>query len=303
MSASLTDRRGASSTFAALVEAMRPRQWTKSLVVFAPLIFSGRVNDPDSVLAVVPLFVALCLASSASYLFNDVRDREADGVHPLKRARPVASGRLGPVLAFSAAAMLAIGALLLALSASAAVAAWLVAFLALQGAYTLVLRRLAVVDVAGIAASFLLRVQIGAVTLGLSASPMMLASAGLLAVFLALGKRRHELLLLDESTAHRTSLTGLDAASLDRALLILAVATVVAYGAWSFEPGYRQAAAFLPLSTIPVAAGLARYLYLVHRRSAGGSPEDVLITDIPLLVILLSWGALLALALYVIPGR
>lgn len=285
-------------TFRALFASTRPRQWTKNLVVFAPAIFSGLVAKPQVAGRASVAFLALCLASGAVYLMNDVHDRDRDAHHPEKRQRAIASGRLSARTALIAAAALAAAALGAGLLVGAQTAGWVAAFLALQIVYTFVARSIAYVDAVCISSGFVVRVAAGGAAVGVPLSAWMLVNAALLAFLLALGKRRHEVLVLESAYAHRPAAAGYRRDALEAVLRVTAFATVFAYGAWTFFPGYMRPTAALTASTLFVALGVLRYLVLVHRDGLGGSPEELLLTDAPLIVDLVAWGVTLAFALY-----
>ena len=276
---------------AALVAAMRPRQWTKNLLLFAGTVFAAELGDGTRWVEAIAAFVAYCAASSAAYLLNDVRDAAADRMHPVKRARPVASGRVSPGVALGTSAVLALLALAVTAGLGAASLACMVAFLALQGAYSLWLKSVELVDVLAIAALFVLRAAAGAIAVDVRISPWLLVCTFLLALFLGLAKRRAELRL--EITA-RPALAGYSAAVLDRLLALVALATVVVYAAYTVV-AYDS---LLLVATVPlVAFGLTRYLRLLRTEGMGEEPEAVLVTDLPILVTVGVWAAACAVAI------
>ncbi len=270
---------------------MRPRQWTKNLLLFAGIVFAAELGDGGRWVAAVAAFVAYCAASSAAYLVNDVRDAAADRLHPVKRARPVASGRVSPGVALGAATALALLALGMAAALGPASLACMLAFLALQGAYSLRLKSVELVDVLAIAALFVLRAAAGAIAVDVRISPWLLVCTFLLALFLALAKRRAELRL---ELGARPALAGYSARALDVLLGIVAVVTVVVYAAytlWAYD-------SLLLVATVPlVAFGLVRYLRLLRAHGLGEEPEAVLVTDLPILVTVAVWAAACAVAI------
>ncbi|HET7035239.1 MAG TPA: decaprenyl-phosphate phosphoribosyltransferase [Thermomicrobiaceae bacterium] len=284
----------------ALLEAARPRQWTKNLIVFAPLVFAGDLLHLASLLRVGAAFVLFCLASAAVYLFNDARDAEADRRHPLKQQRPVAAGRLAPGTALRASGLLALVALGAAALLNPRLAAVLAGYGLLMAIYTLWLKRLVLLDVLAIAGGFVLRAAAGAVVIGVPLSLWLYACTVLLSLFLGFGKRRHELALLRVAAgAHRRNLDAYAPALLDRLIVLTAAATILVYTL------YTLAATTLPanhamLLTVPlVLFGLGRYLYLVYAQGHGGAPERVLLEDWPLLLSVLLWGAAAIAVLYI----
>ena len=278
---------------AALV-ALRPRQWTKNLLLFAGIIFAAQLGDPGRWLSAVTAFVAYCAASSAAYLVNDVRDAAADRRHPVKRARPIARGELDERTALGLAAVLALGAIALAATLGPAFLACLGGFLGLQAAYSLRLKAIELVDVLSIAALFVLRAAAGAIAVSVVISQWLLLCTFLLALFLALGKRRAELAL--DGVHARPALAGYTPALVDQLLAVVAAATIGAYAAYSLTAHDSR----WLLATVPfVVYGLFRYLLLLHRRGLGEEPDALLVQDVPLLVTVVAWAATCALVLAV----
>jgi 4-hydroxybenzoate polyprenyltransferase len=286
---------------APLLVAMRPRQWAKNLVLFAPLVFALRATDPASAARALVGFVAFCLLASASYVANDIADRERDRLHPEKRRRPVAAGEIS--LGAAAGASLALGLAGLALSAALGPAflACAAGYLVLQAAYSAFLKRVAVVDVFAIAAGFVLRVVAGAAAIDVPISNWLYLCTLLLALFLALEKRRAELVLLGgEAGSHRGILASYSVPLLDQLVTIVAGTTVLAYTLYTLAPDTVQKFGTDRLKlTIPfVLFGIFRYLYLVHREGEGGQPERVLFQDRATQVNLLAYIGVVAWAIY-----
>jgi len=280
---------------AALLVAMRPRQWLKNLLLFAGLVFAAELGDGSRWLRAVAAFAVYCAASSAAYLVNDVRDTEADRAHPTKRFRPVASGELSPRHALAAAAALGGAAILVAAVLGRDSLLLLVGFLVLQLLYSTWLKHVVLVDVLAIAVLFVIRAAAGAVAIDVTVSGWLLVCTGLLALFLALNKRRGELAEGGDGSSRRV-LRRYDVRLLDRLVVGVGVATLVVYAAYTVT-GTRPP--LFPLTVVPVAFGLARYLFLVRRRAAGQEPEKVLVGDPPILVATLVWAALAATLLAV----
>jgi 4-hydroxybenzoate polyprenyltransferase len=280
-----------SPAVAALV-AMRPRQWTKNLLLFAGIIFAAKLGDPARWLAAVTAFVAYCAASSAAYLVNDVRDAESDRLHPVKRSRPIARGELSPQVALALAGALALAAVVLAGMLGPMSLACLAAFVALQAAYSLGLKAFELVDVLAIAGLFVLRASAGAIAVDVRISEWLLLCTFLLALFVALGKRRAELGL--DGVRARPALDGYSVALVDQLLGIVAAATIAAYTGYALAAhDTRWLVATVPL----VVYGLFRYLLLLHRRGLGEEPESLLVEDLPLLVTVAVWAAACAVIL------
>jgi 4-hydroxybenzoate polyprenyltransferase len=267
--------------------AMRPRQWTKNLLVFAGIVFAAEVGDWHRWVEACVCFAAYCAASSAAYLANDVRDAELDRQHPVKRLRPVARGELSERGALSLAFALVAGAIVL----SALLGVWSLllvpVFLCLQAAYSLGLKHIVLLDVGTIAALFVIRAAAGAVAVDVHISPWLLVCTALLALFLALSKRRAEIALVDASaTPGRPVLDGYSRNLVDRLVSVIAVATVLVYAAYTLTAGNSRWMAV----TIPfVAFGIGRYVWLVRGRGAGEEPEEVLLRDAPLLASIVTW--------------
>jgi len=280
-----------SPVVAALV-AMRPRQWTKNLLLFAGIVFAAKLADPVRWIEATTAFVAYCAASSAAYLLNDVRDASSDRLHPVKRCRPIARRELAPRSALVLAAGLAVLAIALVSTLGALSLACLVAFAGLQAAYSLGLKAFELVDVLAIAGLFVLRAAAGAIAVDVRISEWLLLCTFLLALFVALGKRRAELGL--EGVRARPALSGYSVALVDQLLAIVAAATIAAY------TGYTLAAHDTRwlVTTVPlVVYGLFRYLLLLHRRGLGEEPETLLVEDLPLLATVALWAAACAVIL------
>ncbi len=288
----LQPRRG---PLAALWVAMRPRQWTKNLLLFAGIIFAAELDDPSRWVRALTAFAVYCAASSAAYLFNDLKDASADRQHPVKRQRPLARGELSTRTVLVAAAALAAASLLGAAALGWTALALLLVFLALQGAYTLGLKQLVLVDVMTISALFVVRAAAGADAVDVRISPWLLVCTALLALFLALGKRRGELVLGGgDATRARPALEGYSLPLVDQLVGIVASSTVVSYAVYALTAHETQALAV----TIPfVVFGIFRYLLLLQRSAAGEEPENVLVSDLPILVTVALWSATCAVIL------
>jgi len=262
---------------------MRPEQWLKNGFVLAPIVFSGLAHDPVAWTRSLAAVVAFCAASSAVYLINDVIDREADRAHPVKCHRPIASGEVSAGLAMVVAAVL----VTFAIAISTVLGGW---FPAVLIAYvTLVLLYSAVLVVA---AGFVLRVVGGAVAIDVPVSRWILLVAYLLALYLALGKRRSELALLgDEAGNHRVVLGHYTLPMVDQAISVVLGATVLAYALYTVAPDtVAKVGSEGLLATVPIVLyGLFRYLYLLHKHELGGSPTRALLTDRPLLICVVIW--------------
>jgi 4-hydroxybenzoate polyprenyltransferase len=289
------------STASLLVASVRPEQWTKNLVVFAGLLFGHRLLDGPAVLAAVVCFIIFCALSGAVYLLNDVFDRMADRRHPLKRLRPIASGALPVGTAILTAGVLGTSAVAAATALRPALGATALSFALLLAVYSTVLKHVVIVDVLTIAAGFVLRAVAGALAVDVPISQWLLVCTTLLALFLALSKRRHELVLLaDRATDHRPILEEYSPYLLDQMIAVVTASTLIAYTFYAISPetAARLGTAHLGLTIPFVLYGIFRYLYLVHQKRGGGSPAAMLLTDRPLLACVALWALSVCAILY-----
>jgi 4-hydroxybenzoate polyprenyltransferase len=283
----------------ALVIALRPKQWTKNAVVFAALVFDHKLFDATRFLDTLGAFFCFCLASSAVYLINDLQDIESDRAHPRKRHRPIASGTVSSTIAWFTVAGLLVVSLPLALWLRPEFAAAVAGYLVLMVAYTFWLKHFVILDVFAISAGFVLRAAGGGLVLDVPISPWLYVCTVLLSLFLGFGKRRHELLLLDDAAGeHRRNLDEYSVELLDQLILISAAATVMAYSLYTFTSLSLPENHSMMLTIPFVMYAMFRYLFLIHRRDGGGSPEQLLLTDGPLLAGIASWGLLAVGILY-----
>lgn len=292
---------GGRSQALSLILSLRPSQWTKNLLVFAPLLFAVKLFDFQSVARATGGFAVFCALSSVVYLINDVMDREGDRRHPRKRLRPIAAGDLSVSAALLTAALLATTAL-----AGAALMGWRFAavaasYVALQTLYSVALKHIVIIDVLTLSIGFVLRAIAGAVVIDVVISHWLFVCTILLALFIALAKRRHELVLLaDGAASHRPILDEYSAYLLDQMIAVVTASTLIAYIFYTISPETEQkfGTSWLGL-TIPFPLyGIFRYLYLVHRREGGGSPSDLLLNDRPLLACVTLWVIAVVLIVY-----
>lgn len=283
-----------------IIKSMRPRQWAKNGFVFVALLFDGKLFDPGSVFAVTIAFVLLCLMSSSVYLMNDLVDIEVDRQHPIKKNRPLPSGQIDPSFAAVFAGFLAVASLIAGYFLSPIFAVILLIYLAIQVAYTFKLKHVVLIDVLTIAAGFILRIAAGVAVIEVERfSPWLYVFGGFLALFMALGKRRAELVLLGgDAGNHRAILEDYSLDLIDRLQGIVTTSSIVAYSLYTFlAEGLPENHAMM--LTIPfVLYGIFRYLYLIHIRNEGGAPEDILLRDRPMQATLLFYGATVFVALY-----
>jgi 4-hydroxybenzoate polyprenyltransferase len=284
-----------------LLASLRPAQWTKNLLVFAGLLFGRRLFEPPAVGRAAAAFAIFCLLSGVVYLLNDVADRESDRRHPLKARRPIASGALGVPTAIGWAVALGGVALACALALGERFFLVTVGYLALLALYSWLLKHIVIIDVLTIACGFVLRAVAGAVVVDVSISHWLLVCTILLALFIALAKRRHELVLLaDGATSHRPILVEYSPYLLDQMIAVVTASTLMAYVFYTISPETEQkfGTQWLGLTVPFPLYGIFRYLYLVHRREGGGSPADLLLTDRPLLVCVALWVLAVVLIIY-----
>jgi 4-hydroxybenzoate polyprenyltransferase len=285
----------------ALIVSLRPRQWVKNLVLLAPLVFARQGEVGGAVLRALAALVIFCGVTSSVYLFNDLLDRERDRLHPEKRHRPIASGQVPVGVAATLALVLATSSLAFATALSPRFAWACLAYVVLQVTYTLWLKHLVLLDVFAVAAGFVLRVVAGGLVIGVPISNWLYLCTLLLALFLAMGKRRAELSLMHgEPGAHRKSLVHYSVPLLDQMITILASCTVLAYALYTLAPEtiHKFGTDGLKYTVPLVIYGLFRYLFLIHRRGAGGSPERVLLSDVPLLLDVALFVVTVVLILY-----
>lgn len=290
-----------------LIRALRPQEWVKNLLVFAGLLFSGRLDQGPEVLDAVLTFVAFCAVSSAGYLFNDLRDRELDRRHPDKRRRPIASGALSPGLAAAVALTLALAAAALGFAVESEIAALVGVYALVTAAYSLFLKRLVILDVMTIASLFILRVVAGAVAVEAQASEYLLVCTAMLALFLGFTKRRQEAIL--EGSAPDPAAAGAANAPptrpvlehyslpfLDQMVAMVTAGAIISYVIYAVNSplvGSKM------LVTAPsVLYGVFRYLYLIYDRRDTRSTAAILSEDPGMLLAAVSWVAAAILALY-----
>ena len=284
-----------------LLLTMRPREWSKNLLVFSSLIFSKSLTDPKNFAITLAGFITFCAASSGVYLFNDLCDLAADREHPTKRDRPIASGQLNlNVARFAAFILFAIagfGAWLLNPAFAAVIAVYTITCLG----YSLGLKNIVILDVILIATGFVLRAISGAVLINVVASEWLVLCTSMVALLIGFGKRRHELALLEGAAEkHRKSLGDYSLQFLDAIMNICAGAALLTYALYTkADDTIARVGSHWMLATIPfVVYGVFRYLFLIHRRQAGGDPVYILFHDRPTLLNLLLWITAAGLVIY-----
>ena len=285
-----------------VIKSLRVQQWIKNFFVFAPLIFSQNMFNIPLLIKTILAFVLFCLLSGAAYILNDIRDLEEDRLHPVKSKRPLASGRLKKNHALTACVVLMLSGLAGAYFLHIHFFYALLIYFILQIAYSSWLKHVVIIDVFLIATGYLIRVIAGGLTIAVQLSPWLLICTFLIALFLALSKRRHELVLLDKNAEnHRPILKEYTPQLLDQMIAVVTASTVVSYCLYtiSSETVSKFGTKNL-LFTVPfVLFGIFRYLYLVHQKDEGGSPEALILKDKHLLTDLFLWIATAMLILYI----
>lgn len=275
------------------VRLLRVKQWLKNGLVFAPLLFSQKLTDPDSFMLAIAGFVAFCIVASGIYIINDLKDAPSDLKHPVKKYRPIANGDISKTQALLIAiSMLVLGAIVSA-SINFGFMLVLMFYAIVTLTYTFYFKRVVMLDVIMISVGFVLRAIGGAVAIGVVVSNWLLVTTFYLALFMVLGKRRNELLLLgDGAGKHRKILGEYSQTLLDQLMMIAVSASLVSYSLYTLSPttiahfGSENLIFTLPF----VIYGLFRYLYLVYKKDSGGDPGATLYTDLPLIVDIVLWA-------------
>jgi 4-hydroxybenzoate polyprenyltransferase len=281
---------------------LRPQQWVKNFVLFAGLVFSQNLSNSDMVLKTIFGFALFCLLSSSVYILNDILDIESDRKHPLKSNRPIARGDIKISTAVVLFVILALVSLVLSYRLSPSFALTALVYFVLNLLYSLYLKHVVIIDVMVLALGFVLRAVAGAVLIGVEISAWLIVCTTLLALFLGFGKRRHELVLLDnQATDHRKSLSEYSQYFLDQMISVVTASTVIAYAFYTLSPDVESKLGTKHMDlTIPfVLYGVFRYLYLIHQKEGGGSPTQMFLNDKPLLVNIILWLISVVLIVYV----
>ena len=277
-----------------LLKAIRPRQWTKNLLCVAALVMANKLRSSDADVRMIACVLLFCGLSSVVYLINDSLDVQRDRLHPTKRLRPIASGRLSVHTAVTAAVVIGVVSLALCLLLGLPFFEMSLAYMVLQFGYVFYLKHEVLLDVFAIALGYVVRAAAGAVAIGVEISVWLYLCTILGGLFLALGKRRQELIELEDLAAdHRRNLGEYSLALVDQLITIITASTIVAYSLYTFTAPNLQHDNNIMMLTIPFAMyGIFRYLYLVHQRGLGANPEEVLLKDRPLQVCIILWGAI-----------
>ncbi len=283
-----------------LAGSLRIRQWTKNVLLFAALVFSKHADRTGDLMLAAAGFLLFSLAAGAVYLVNDIIDIERDRRHPVKRDRPLAAGRMSTGFAWTFAAVLLVVSLPAAFVLDCQFGIVLSIYLAMQVLYSTVFKNVVILDVFIVSAGFLLRVIAGGVIIDVEISSWILVCTMLLALFLALSKRRHEITLLDSAAfEHRIILSEYTPYLLDQMIGIVTSSTLVAYTIFTLSETTVEKFGRGMIYTVPfVLYGIFRYLYLVHRKNAGGRPEETLLTDLPLQFAIVVYGVVSLIVIY-----
>jgi 4-hydroxybenzoate polyprenyltransferase len=284
----------------AVLLSLRPRQWVKNFFVFAGLIFSQSLFTP-LVWPALAAFAIFCALSGAIYLFNDLADVEKDRLHPTKRRRPIASGALSVPAGAAIGVLTLVGSLVAAYALSGRFGVVATVYAALLTGYSIWLKHVVILDVLTVAIGFVLRAVAGAAAIGVEISGWLVICTILVALFLALGKRRHEYLTLHgDAAAHRPILAEYSESFLDQMVAVVTASTVTAYALYTMSPDTvaKFHTRWLPLTLPFVLYGVFRYLYLLYRRELGGNPSDLLLSDRALLINTVLWMVALLLVVY-----
>lgn len=265
-----------------LLRQLRPKQWTKNLLIFAAPLFSFETISLGSIIDTFIGFLLLCLVSGCVYIINDYADRESDRHHPVKKFRPIASGALPPLLALWFGGILLLGSLVIAYLLNPLFSVLLLSYFVMNVSYSFWLKHIVIIDIMIIAAGFVLRAIAGGLVIHVPFTPWFLLCTMLLSLFLAIGKRRHELYLLQKDKgSHRKVLEQYSLELLDQLSGIVTTATIISYSLFTFTSGRTVHLMW----TIPlVIYGMFRYLYLIHIEKQGGAPDRVLVEDKHILV-------------------
>jgi 4-hydroxybenzoate polyprenyltransferase len=275
---------------------LRADQWLKNIVLFAALIFSGTFRNPEVTAQAALGFIVFCLLSSAIYLFNDICDKEQDKHHPTKKDRPIASGDVSLSTGAIYALILALlGITLSFLFFSKTFTFCAIAFLGLNILYSLIFKKVVILDVMAISLSFVIRAIAGGFAIQVHISPWLVLCTLLLATFLGLSKRRHEIFLLDDAgVEHRPLLKDYSLYFLDQMIAVVTTSTLIVYILYTLlgEIKTHHGVAHMEWTIPFVMYGIFRYLFLVHRKHQGGSPTRTFFSDLPLIINVLFWAAL-----------
>lgn len=286
----------------AAVRTLRPKQWTKNFFVFVPLVFSVKLFDVNSLITSLKAFISFCLVSGALYTLNDLVDLKEDQLHPVKKNRPLASGQLTKRSAYVIIAVAAATSLALAFSINLSFLLIILIYVLMQTLYSSWLKHVVIIDIFMVSAGFFLRVIGGALAIKVEISSWLIICTILLALFLSMTKRRHEfLILVDKAREHRPSLKEYNPYLLDQMISVVTASILIAYCLYTIsDDTVRKFGSRNLIFTTPfVLYGIFRYLYLVHQKDQGGTPEEMILRDKPLLINIVLWILAILFILYI----
>ena len=281
---------------------MRPKQWPKNFFLLAALVFDGQLTNLNALWITLVALVLFCLASSLVYIINDITDIKTDRLHPIKRSRPLASGQLSKKTAFIAAFVIFVIVFPTSFILNINFGFIISGYFLLMLAYSLWLKRIPIIDVMIIAAGFVLRVAAGVVIITINQfSPWLFVATTFLALFIAIGKRRAEIDMLDKGAeAHREVLKGYSLDMLDQMLTIILASTMMTYCLYTFASPITPGNHIMMLTIPFVIYGLLRYLFLIRMHHIGGAPEEIVLTDLPMQIAIGLWGLTVLIILYIL---
>ncbi|HYE81338.1 MAG TPA: decaprenyl-phosphate phosphoribosyltransferase [Clostridia bacterium] len=278
------------------LQLLRPKQWIKNLFIFAALMFSRSIDKPLYILAALYAFLCFCITSSVVYIFNDLLDIEKDRRHPRKKKRPLAAGDISRGEAKMLIMIMLPAAVVFSFALNYSFGLIIAAYLLNNLLYTLYVKNLVILDVMSIAIGFILRVAGGAVVIGVLISPWLLLCTFLLALFLGFNKRRNELLVLQEDAqSHRRILEHYSLDFIDNMLSIVTASTLISYSMYTF---FSSDDKYSMVTILFVLYGIFRYQYIIYNKKLGESPEEIVLTDRPLLINILLWIGVSIVILY-----
>jgi 4-hydroxybenzoate polyprenyltransferase len=284
----------------AVLQAFRPRQWTKNGLIFVALAFTLNLQQPGLLLRSLLTFAAFCALSSAGYLLNDVVDVEADRQHPTKRHRPIAAGLVPIPLALTLGIALAVAGLAASFWIGLGLGMLALSYVLLTAVYSTTLKHMVLLDIFGIAGGFVLRAAAGAIAIDVPISPWLYIATLLGALLIALGKRRTELQVLgvQDAIGHRRNLESYSIELIDQLIIVISSAALMTYALYTFSAENLPRSHSMMLTIPVVLYGLFRYLFLIREGDVGGAPEELLFRDRPLLIAVAVWAALAVTILY-----
>ena len=292
--------RSLSASLWAIVITMRPKQWTKNILIFTALVFDQKLLVISDLLKTIQAFVAFCLISSTVYIINDLADRHVDRYHPTKRFRPLAAGTLSPQLAVAAILIIATIGLILSFTLGMLFSIVVLSYLLLNFSYSYKLKHVVLIDVYIIASGFMLRLVAGVVSIQTTRfSPWLYVFAGFASLFIAMAKRRSEFTLSSDKSDHRPVLSDYNLQLLDQGLTMMAAIALVVYALYTFSAPNVEQNHIMMLSILPLSYTFLRYLYLVLVKGLGGSPDKLVYQDKPLLISLIVWAMIVTSVLYI----